>query len=256
MILDDPLSRFGNPWPQAPRMSGQRQTTGQRRYPPRQCPADPTLRRPGWVYGILILDPVTREIRMDYVGKTRNPKRREAEHREDQPFGDLIVGGLVIIEQGLWNDLELDDRETFHIHRALPRYNWQKNERNPHQIPKWVAREQRWARDRAAGRPLWVPPEERVAVPVGTGLGTLSGRVSWWAWLTRPRRRRRSWPRPLVRAVQFAVLWLALAGSVWWLHPASVPAGTGARDGAVAATLVCVLVPWLKPRRRRRRRRR
>lgn len=210
---------------------------------------DPHLRRPGIVYGIPIVDPKSGEVRIDYVGRTRNLRRREAEHLVDQPFGDLIRGGLIVIEQGVWTDAELDARETYQIVRLRPRYNFEKNEHNPHRIPIFLAWEQRWARDRAAGRPLWVPPEDRDAAA-----------SSAWArrWLGRLRRTRRrlraAWR---YRPVRWSAAWSALFGGLFLLTPDRVPAGSAAGGCAFAATLTLVLArPRTRPSRRRRRTRR
>jgi hypothetical protein len=122
------------------------------------------VRRPGAVYGINLLDPVTRMVRMDYVGQTRQKGRaREMQHRDSQPWEDLIVGSLLVLAEGMWTDAELDRQEQAAIRRVRPRMNYEHNLHNPQRIEIWRQREQRWARDDAAGRPRWVPLENRQA---------------------------------------------------------------------------------------------
>lgn len=138
----------------------------------RRAYRDPNLRRPSIVYGFNILDPATMQIRVDYVGKSvRKLETREREHRGpdfdvevgEQPWSDLIVGKPFIVEQGLWTDAELDERETFHIHQLRPRYNHDKNLHNPERIPIPVARRQREERDLAKGLPSPTWPAARQA---------------------------------------------------------------------------------------------
>lgn len=121
----------------------------------------------GVIYGIDILDHETRQVVPDdYVGKTRQRGRaRENQHRDDQPWSDLIVGSSHVLWEGICTEAELDEMERRFIQDVdrRPRMNWKLNENNPQQIPKWVQVDQRHARDDAAGRPRWVPLEQRDA---------------------------------------------------------------------------------------------
>lgn len=120
------------------------------------------LRRPGAVYGINLLDPQTMTVRIDYVGQTRQRGRaREMQHRDSQPWEDLIVGSPLVLAEGVWTDDELDAQEQAMIRRIMPRMNYEYNLHNPRRIEIWRQREQRWARDDAANRPRWVPLEGR-----------------------------------------------------------------------------------------------
>lgn len=122
------------------------------------------VHRPGAVYGINLLDPATRAVRMDYVGQTRQKGRaREMQHRDDKPWEDLIVGSMVVLAEGVWTDTELDRQEQAAIRRIRPRMNYEHNLRNPERVEIWRQKELRWARDDAAGRPRWRPVEERPA---------------------------------------------------------------------------------------------
>jgi hypothetical protein len=136
---------------------------------------DPNVRRKGAVYAFttlrvhesgpqvgLVLNGTTED---GYVGKTRQTlAQREQQHRggsadgepvqgediEEQPWWEITVGGIRLLEQGSWTDDELAEREQYWIDRLEPRYNFMLN-RNPRRIPKPVAREHRDNRDRAKG---------------------------------------------------------------------------------------------------------
>lgn len=124
------------------------------------------VRRPGAIYGINLLDPDTMTIRMDYVGQTRQRGRaREMQHRDDKPWEDLIIGSPALLAEGMWTQRELDAQEKQAIARIRPRMNYEHNLDNPERIEIWRQKQQRWTRDDQAGRPRWVPLEERV--PVG-----------------------------------------------------------------------------------------
>lgn len=143
-------------------------------------------RRRGIVYGVDLIDHESGQVRpADYVGQTRQALRsRGNQHRDEQPWSDLIVGDFYVIEQAQWSDPELDAAEIGMIGRLLPRMNYLHNEGNPCRVPKWTQREQRWDRDDRAGRPRWVHPDERgpgVAGPVVAHSGGLRIRAGW-AW--------------------------------------------------------------------------
>lgn len=117
-------------------------------------------------------DPATgkHKIRWDYVGQTiRSREIREGEHLEDKPWADLVAGPSVIVEQGVWNKKDRDAREVGWIKKLRPRFNHDDNLDNPERIPIWDPKRQTWtqiehrhARDRAAGRPLWLTVEQRL----------------------------------------------------------------------------------------------
>ena len=67
----------------------------------------------GVVYGIDVLDHTTGQIvRNDYVGQTRQRGRaREMQHRDTQPWSDLIVGSPRVLWEGVCTDEQLDDVE-------------------------------------------------------------------------------------------------------------------------------------------------
>ncbi|MEU4558492.1 hypothetical protein AB0F72_08880 [Actinoplanes sp. NPDC023936] len=121
----------------------------------------------GVVYGLDVLDHETGLlVENDYVGKTRQKGRaRENQHRDTQPFSDRIVGSARVLWEGMCTEAELDEMERRFIQEppsgVRPRLNYLLNEDNPHQIPKWVQVEQRHERDDAAGRPRWLPADER-----------------------------------------------------------------------------------------------
>jgi len=193
----------------------------------------------GVVYGIDVIDHVTGEIvRNDYVGQTTQRGRgRENQHRDDQPWADLIVGSPRALWEGVCTDAELDEMERRFIQDVpvRPRLNWQLNEDNPHHIPKWVLVEQRHERDDREGRPRWVPPKQR----------TRDSLLEWGECpapsvpRTRPPARAswRPWQQHVVGLGVAQVLlsvagWIVLAvkgmwvPEAWWAVPAAVLAVT------------------------------
>lgn len=153
----------------------------------------------GAVYGIDVLDHVTRQVMpCDYVGKTRQRGRaRESQHRDRQPFSDLIVGDSHVLWEGMCTEEELDEWERYFIQdvEVRPRLNEVLNEDNPHMISKQVQRAQRWQRDDVEGRPRWVPFDRRQRasllewdqVPAsrdlsGVSVRRLPGGRSWRPW--------------------------------------------------------------------------
>jgi len=116
------------------------------------------LRRPGRIYLADTLDPETGQIECGYVGQTRRTiAEREAEHRGNQPWGDLIVGSFRLVWEGEPTDDELDAIEKQYTDRHRPRYSIEYQSGASWVTPKKAALAQRHARDRQLGRPLWVP---------------------------------------------------------------------------------------------------
>lgn len=117
-------------------------------------------------------DPATgqREIWWGYVGQTiRGRQVREAEHLDDKPWADLVAGPSVIVERGEWDKDERDTREILAIKKIRPYFNHDHNLDNPRRVPLWDPAKQSWvqiaqrhARDRAAGRELWLTPLQRL----------------------------------------------------------------------------------------------
>lgn len=224
------------------------------------------VRRPGAVYGIDLLDHVSvmrgqpAVVDNDYVGQTRQKGRaRENQHRDDKCWSDLIVGSSHVLWEGLCTDDELDDIEEHLIRQLGPRMNWVHNERNPRQIPKWIQVEQRHARDDRAGRPRWVPLDQR---PAGGLLDQLTPRP----WATAPSSKTvepRTGPPWQQKLALWSTSWVLLAVTVaagmraWWLTPTWAPVLV------VASVVQVLLVAWsvngaplLTARARRRWRRR
>lgn len=126
---------------------------------------------PGIVYVLFYRDPETGRVAVAYVGQTRRKMaQRLAEHREYQPWGDLIEGEPKIIFEGMISQPELDVLELRAIDDWWPVFNSIGNEIDKGQkISYEEALHQRWARDDAAGRDRFIPKDEREdgAPPMG-----------------------------------------------------------------------------------------
>ncbi|WP_051797277.1 hypothetical protein [Catenuloplanes japonicus] len=194
--------------------------------------------RRGIVYGITTLthecalamlrgEPITAGTEFGYAGKTRQRlAARERQHRDTQPWSDLIVGEAFVVEQGMWDEPELDARELAVIAGWRPRYNISGNWDNPGRVKPWDAVAQRHARDDAAGRPRWVPPVERAPVVFAT--------PPWW------RRALAAWPPWSAKLVVWAVAWLLL-----WALVQAVLTEMGVPDsGALAVPVSGGLLGW------------
>jgi hypothetical protein len=166
----------------------------------------------------MVLDGTTED---GYVGKTRQTlAQREQQHRggsadgepvagedlEEQPWWDVTVGGIRLVEQGTWTDDELAERERYWIHQIKPRYNYIDNGANERRIPKPVAREHRDRRDRAKG----LTP--RQWQPFSTQRGVAVDPVV-------PAARRRVWPavKVVLRSpwTWWTVAWAATTVTAW-----------------------------------------
>ncbi len=166
-----------------------------------RVPRQRTQRRLGTVYAYdtLCVDEhglvANTGVEVGYVGKTvQRLSARDDQHRgiaggpdgtpaKCQPFSDLIVGGVRVIEQGMWTEEELAERERFHIGRLRPRYNHEFNGSNPLRVPIYVARQQRDARDAARGvvPQQWAPTRQ----PARRWRRLLRSPWTWWlsGWL-------------------------------------------------------------------------
>jgi hypothetical protein len=153
----------------------------------------------------MVLDGTTED---GYVGKTRQTlAQREQQHRggsadgepvpgedlEEQPWFDVTVGGIRLVEQGVWTDGELAEREQYWIDQIKPRYNYLGNCANKRRIPKPVAREHRDRRDLARGVTprQWQPFSTQRRTAVDSVAPAAPGRVwpvvkavlrSPWTW--------------------------------------------------------------------------
>lgn len=168
-------------------------------------PRRSSTRYRGVVYGIDVIDHLTGQVvRNDYVGQTRQRGRgRENQHRDDQPWSDLIVGSPRVLWEGLCNDAELDEMERRFIQDVpvRPRLNWKLNEDNPQQIPKWVLEAQRLERE-----PGWVPGgQRRRGSLLEWHTGAPAGRAA-----NMPVRARKPWRPWQKHLLAVGVVWLVL----------------------------------------------
>jgi hypothetical protein len=102
-----------------------------------------------------------------YAGRTRNPKRRDAQHRYGyvwdgerkpaQPWSDLITSRRVIFRRKRRMEITTHLLEMITIRVLFPVYNIQMNRTNPRRIKPWEAQAQRRYRNRY-GRPAQVVP--------------------------------------------------------------------------------------------------
>lgn len=233
---------------------------------------------------MLAPDPKTgkREIWWGYIGQTvRGREVREAEHLEDKPWADLVAGPSLVVAQGNWTAAERDAREIAAIKKIAPYFNHDHNLDNPLRVPLWDPRQQSWtqiehrhARDRAAGRELWVPLDQRVLAAqaaaaravVGAGLDGNEPRYPLtvaWELTCRTMRAVRRWPRWVQLASVSVALWSV---ALWSAGHALIAAGwpaelawpaVAALDSAVLAGLLRgrAIRGWARRKRRRRGRR-
>lgn len=129
-----------------------------------------TVLNTAYVYAILTRDVQHGRTEIGYVGQTaRDPYVRLAEHRETQPWADLIVHPEIIV---VWAgrqvlQSQLDTMERWYIRNGVPhpdgtgsyrpRYNIEHNMDNSARTLPWTAIAQRQDRDplyRAPSRPL------------------------------------------------------------------------------------------------------
>lgn len=204
----------------------------------------------------LVLDGTTED---GYVGKTRQTlAQREQQHRggsadgepvpgedlEEQPWWDISVGGIQLLEQGFWTDDELAERETFWIHQVKPRYNYVENLDNKNRIPKFTAREHRDNRDRAKGLTprQWAPFKSQ------------SGPAVRPAIQQSPRRKRKPMPIKWRRRRNSALVWLGSVPATWLLL-ALVGTHVHApwRTWPILSLAACTLAPILWRCRKRNR---
>lgn len=196
----------------------------------RRTPGQRTTRRLGFVYAYDTLrtdahGTPTTGIEVGYVGKTvQRLNARDDQHRglapgpdgtpaKCQPFADLIVGGIRVVEQGVWTAEELAEREVFHIHRLKPRYNLVDNP-SPERIPIFEARRHRDSRDRAKG----VEPQ---------------------SWVSSRCTSRKPLSRPAKRRLAIAATWLASIFAVWLLLAALVPAPMPWQEWPILSAGLC-----------------
>jgi hypothetical protein len=227
---------------------------------------DGQLRMVGLVPTVQLQRPDARpRIVLDYIGQTiRELQVRESEHEEDKCWADLKAGPAMVLEQGMWDRRTRDGKEVAQIHLRRPRFNRDHNENNPQRIEIWRQKQLRHARDRAAGRELWLELEQRSVAAraaaeravIGAGLDGVEPRYPLtiiWQGLTAAAGWVLSWPRR-ARLAALAVLGWAMTTLV--LADALLAAGFPRPAAGIAAALTCALLLAAVPRKRRRRRRR
>lgn len=193
----------------------------------------------GVVYGIDLLDHASvmagqpRIVPNDYVGQTRQRGRaREMQHRDTQPFSDLIVGSPRILWEGLCTDDELDEIERSFIQDVdrRPRMNEKLNEDNRQRIPKLEQARQRHERDARNGVAPWQWPSQRA-------------RASLLEW--EPRTQpvpARAWTPAQVKAALWTAAWLLETIAVWaLLHQHQLAAGWPRLAWSAGAALALLL---------------
>jgi len=236
-----------------------------RQGPPAQGGPPSVDRRYGAVYCFDVRDHHTGLVHEgDYVGQSRVPELRDRQHRglapqrdgtvREQPWADLIVGPMRIVQAGMFTDAELDAAEVVWMAHYRSRLNCRDNP-NPDRIPIYTQRDQRDARDVAAGLAPrdWARPAARTVDPTAHVLPRSTGWVRFWAspvgrWAS----------AQLHRAARTVGPWLAvwtvlLVTLVVW---AGMPVGQDPAGLAAAGTVAC-WAGWrklTKPRRRPTRR--
>lgn len=219
----------------------------------------PLLARPGRLYLILTLpvdafgNVIPGPPEVGYIGQTRQQVwQRGDQHRACQPFADIIVGDVLLLDQGVWTDEQLSAREEMWIRngvsvggrpRQRPRYNHDCNLDNPDRIEIWRAVEHRQRRE-----PGWQPPKDRAWVPRQRvpvrPARTRPGVVGWWE-------RHRWW------VAGWVALWLLLTAGMWWVGAGSWSGWRESRNAALLGTCAWTVIAWRawkgrRPARRRR----
>lgn len=207
------------------------------------------------LYRFWVEHPVTGERVLGYVGETvRQPLQRLIEHLYDQPWADTIIAWEVDDRVFAGKDAVLAAEKTA-VEAERPLYNYEWNLGNPRRVEIWRAKQQRWARDDAAGRPRWVPPRQRVPGQAArrTELHRCDSSVrtyvvnrrNWEPWQIKTGLWLTSW------VISTAVTWASLARMGW-------PQGwkTQVLCACLSVTVAMLYGLHHRPKRRRRRRRR
>ena len=214
------------------------------------------------VYRFYVRDPGTnyQSKVLGYVGETaRLPFARLMEHIKDQPWADTIVGWEV--DDAVYAGKEaVLAAERAAVERELPLYNYEFNLGNPHRIEIWKAKEQRAARDTAAGKKPWQAGERGRAyqAPAPRPAPVRRPPRAPQREAFRPPSLPPRWRRARNRAAAWVGAWLVVAGALWWMAGEFLPAAVGpfAIDDwalTVASAAVATLMPIWTMRRKRHR---
>ena len=180
----------------------------------------------------------------DYVGKTRQRGRgRENQHRDKQPFADLIVGSPRVLWEGICTEDELDEMERRFIRdvEVRPRLNEKMNEDNPLMISKDDQRGQRWARDDAADRPRWQLPDRRDRSSL---LDWPDDRSPAQRMSDHPRKATRKWSPRQIKVGLWSSSWVLTLVATWAGHIHFGLPVTWARIGLSGSIMYVVLLGW------------
>ncbi|MFI5938120.1 hypothetical protein [Actinoplanes sp. NPDC051494] len=159
------------------------------------------------LYRFYVADPATGERVLGYIGETwQLPFERLMQHVRDQPWADTMLGWELdpVI---YWGKDAVLAAEQAAVEAERPLYNYEWNRGNPLRIEIWRAKEQRWARDDAVGRPRWVPPVKK---PRGAGMQPAPARQELIDWLI-------DW-RPTPQQIKtglWSSAWATTAGITW-----------------------------------------
>ncbi|HLL69040.1 MAG TPA: hypothetical protein VK453_25495 [Micromonosporaceae bacterium] len=214
------------------------------------------------LYRFYVRDPRTnyQTKTLGYIGETvRAPFARLMEHIKAQPWADTIVGWEVDDAVYAGKDAVLE-AERAAVEAERPLYNYEWNLDNPERVEIWKAKEQRAARDAAAGKQTWQPGERDRAYRAPAPRSAPARRP--------PREPRREvlrpptlpprWRRRRNEAAAWTAAWLVLAGTLWWLAGVLLPEAVGPivvddRARIVGAVAVATLLPVVTMRRKRHR---
>lgn len=204
----------------------------------------------------------------DYVGQSvRELVVRGAEHADDKPWSDLIAGELQLIDYGMWDKKQRDLAEIRAIHLLKPRFNYDHNLGNKNKIPLPRQVEQRHARDRLAGRPLWIPLEQRTAAALAlaeqdtirAGLDAREPRypvlLAWDVLCAIGRFLRDDVPLRVQLAGLRLAVWavLSLAGALLLTERAGMPGDYALAGAGIVAGVFVAITPTGRRKRQRKR---
>jgi hypothetical protein len=196
------------------------------------------------LYRFYVSHPVTGERVLGYIGETwQMPFDRLMQHVRDQPWADTMLG-WELDPVVYWGKAAVQEAERLATLRECPLYPYENNLSNPNRIEIWRAKEQRWARDDAAGKRRWVPPtKEPRRAPTQQPAPIRSKSITVW------------WTPNRIKEGLWSASWIG-TGAIAWVNLDDVTLwqprlGVSAAAGLLLVGWVRAGMPVTKAQRRR-----